>query len=760
MASYNEFVMTSIMEEEVASMSGGQYFSEAYVSYPDSSEFSNTTLTYISPDHVGWSEETLPNIVVFSFDMDYNAMIMEKSPFGTYIANTVILNPDILEDVLSKITIESVTITRKRVDVEEAAVEIVTGTPGGVGILDPAAEQDTDAILGEQWTVMHNDTSIALHATGKLFATIEEVQMITADGTYAGYSSFMVNDFQFPDEGEYEYEVKVSFSDLIGEYLASLLEVVASSVGKLEEYFAEALYTCSFDSTWGAFAEFFVEYQLQRYGTLDVAEQNADGSWPESSLALESMEDASLAPWICPVVTFLQASQYFSIEAVSTAAFTEVANALYYDLNPNTATPTSISEVITVLQEFIYLQLETYDLGSSLPVHLAGFSAGASEGEVAAATVNVYATLDGHAYGNSADISNTYGSLWDKNEGNYSSYRTITRSEYINRINRETSKYFADFPANGSDPITNINKYKTAYLTPQTITTANGAVNTNPNGKGNWNPSEYRNAALNIVLAKMDLSSAGFSSTSTENVGASILEQSGISVRLASDGSTVNPMASKAYVDVKKLLTKDTNLSTDKTRTPAEKDQTTSKQQISMSTLAMSIASQFAASGISDGNINDIGTMAFDAKYSTHRKIKNYDTSVVGNVTEEEGIGSLMALPQQIKSLFKSNSSVARVNWHSMNSDPISSCITSAIFELNYFNIYEVYVMHSYESSETGNNLMANPVWSLLDSDTFYGLGAGKYLCKISKYQNQALGMGSDTLYDIPNTDGYFWLEI
>jgi hypothetical protein len=152
--------------------------------------------------------------------------------------------------------------------------------------------------------------------------------------------------------------------------------------------------------------------------------------------------------------------------------------------------------------------------------------------------------------------------------------------------------------------------------------------------------------------------------------------------------------------------------------------------------------------------------MAFDAKYSTHRKIKNYDTSVVGNVTEEEGIGSLMALPQQIKSLFKSNSSVARVNWHSMNSDPISSCITSAIFELNYFNIYEVYVMHSYESSETGNNLMANPVWSLLDSDTFYGLGAGKYLCKISKYQNQALGMGSDTLYDIPNTDGYFWLEI
>ena len=174
----------------------------------------------------------------------------------------------------------------------------------------------------------------------------------------------------------------------------------------------------------------------------------------------------------------------------------------------------------------------------------------------------------------------------------------------------------------------------------------------------------------------------------------------------------------------------------------------------------MSIATQMAASGISDGNIGDIGTMPFDSKYLTHRKIKNYDTSNVGNVTEVDGIGDLMALPQQIKSLFKANESVARVNWHSMNSDAVASSITSAIFELNYFNIYEVHVLHSYENSETGNNLMANPVWSLLDSDTFYGLGAGKYLCKISKYQNQALGMGSDTLYDIPNTDGYFWLEI
>ena len=751
MASYKEFEISSFLAEDITTISDGQYFSEAYVSYPDYDSFSTTLAGQISPEAVGSDPDTFPNTVFFSFDIDYDNLVREKSPFANYIANTVSFNPDILEDVLSKITLESVTIYRVRVDVEgEEEVEIVTGTPGGVGVLDAGAEQDTDAIFGEQWSIMQNETDMMLHATGQLKATIEELKMMTADGRYAGYSTFMVNDFNFPDTGEYRYKVKVSFSDLIGVFLADLLAIVATSVGKLEEYYAEALYTCSFDSSYGAFAEFFVEYQLQRYGTLLGTEFGA----------LESVEDASLAPWICPVVTFLQTSQYFATEAVSATAYAEVAAALYYDLIPTTATPTSISEVITVLQEFISTQLETYDLGLSLPAPLTGFSAGASEGAVPALNVNVYTTLSGYAYGNSVDISDTFGSMWDKNEGNYSSYRTITKSEYINRINRETSKYFAEFPANGTDPITNIDKYKTAYLTPQTVTTANGTINTNPNGKGNWNSSEYRNAALNIVLAKMDNSSTGLSSTSTDNVGASILEQSGISVRLASDGSTVNPATSKAYVDVKKLLTKDTNLSTDKTRTPAEKDQTTSKQQISMSTLAMSIASQFAASGISDGNINDIGTMAFDAKYSTHRKIKNYDTSVVGNVTEEEGIGSLMALPQQIKSLFKSNSSVARVNWHSMNSDPISSCITSAIFELNYFNIYEVYVMHSYESSETGNNLMANPVWSLLDSDTFYGLGAGKYLCKISKYQNQALGMGSDTLYDIPNTDGYFWLEI
>ena len=755
MAAYKEFEVSSFVIDDITTISDGQYFSEAYVSYPDYDSFSSTLQSQISPEAIGSDPDTFPNTVFFSFDMDYDTLIREKSPFAKYIANTVSFNPDILEDILSRITLESITIHRVRVDVEgEEEVEIVTGTPSGTGILVDAME--SDSIFGEKWTVMTNGGILDINA-GRLLATVEELKMMTADGRYAGYSSFMVNDYDFPDAGQYEYKVEVRLSDSIGEYLAELLAIVATSIGKLEEYHAEALYTCSFDSAYGKFAEFFIDFQLQRYGTLVVTGQDAAGF---DRLDLASLEDASLAPWVCPIITFLQASQYFATEAVSTEAFTDVSNALYYDLNPQTATPTSISEVITILQEFITMQLSEYDLGLSLPYSLVGFSAGASEGAVAVRDVGVFTTLSGYAYARSEDISDTFGSMWDKNEGLYSSYRTITKSEYIGRINRETSKYFAQFPANGNDPITNIDKYKTAYMTPQTITTGGGTVNTNPAGKGNWNSAEYRDAALNIVLSKMDNSSTGLSSTSTDNVGASILEQSGISVKLASDGRTINPVTSKAYVDVKNFLTKDTKLSTDKTRTPAEKDQTTGTPPPDMSAFAMSIATQMAASGISDGNIGDIGTMPFDNKYLTHRKIKNYDTSNVGNVTEVDGIGDLMALPQQIKSLFKANESVARVNWHSMNSDAVASSITSAIFELNYFNIYEVHVLHSYENSETGNNLMANPVWSLLDSDTFYGLGAGKYLCKISKYQNQALGMGSDTLYDIPNTDGYFWLEI
>jgi len=744
---WQNIIIDESVLDDLGEFTEGGYFSEAYVSYPDYNSIDSTTLDQLDPD-VGYKEENLPNIVFFSFDMDYNTMITEKSPFASYIQSTVSLNPDILGDVLSKITLESVTITRKRVDVDEDDVEIVVGTPGGTGILEPEDEQNPDAIFGEKWTTMQNDAAMALHNTGTLLATIEEVQMLTVDGRYAGYSTFMVNDFDFPDEGQYEYEVKVSFSDLIGEYLADILAIVAASIGKLEEYQAEALYTCSFDSAWGAFAEFFVDYQLQRYASI-----SAGG-------AFDDTESASQAPWVCPVVTFLQASQYFSTEAVSTAAYAEVANSLYYDLSPLTATPTSILEVINMLQEFIDMQVSEYGLNLSIAELAEGYSAGASEGWPVEVILNVYGTLAGYAYGNSVAISNNYGSMWDMSEGRYSSYRTITKSEYINRINRETSKYFAEFPENGADPITNIDKYKTAYLTPQTITTAGVTLNTNPKGMGNWNSSDYRNAALNIVLAKMDKSSAAANGASTDNVGASVLERSGISVRLASDGSKVNPVTSKAYVDVKSLLTKDTKLSTDKTRTPAEKDQQHVSKNINVSAFAMAIASQLMASGISDGNINDIGTKPFDVKYLTHRKIKNYDTSTVGNVTEEEGIGDLMALPQQIKSLFKANKSVARVNWHSMNADAISSCITSAIFELNYFNVYAVYVLESYEASEEGSPLMLNPVWSLLDSDTFYGLGAGKYLCKISKYQNQALGMGSNTLYDIPNTDGYFWLEV
>ena len=168
MASYKEFEISSFVAEDITTISDGQYFSEAYVSYPDYDSFSTTLAGQISPEAVGSDPDTFPNTVFFSFDMDYDTLIREKSPFANYIANTVSFNPDILEDVLSKITLESVTIYRVRVDVEgEEEVEIVTGTPGGVGVLDAGAEQDTDAIFGEQWSIMQNETDIALHATGQ-----------------------------------------------------------------------------------------------------------------------------------------------------------------------------------------------------------------------------------------------------------------------------------------------------------------------------------------------------------------------------------------------------------------------------------------------------------------------------------------------------------------------------------------------------------------------------------------------------------------
>lgn len=122
------------------------------------------------------------------------------------------------------------------------------------------------------------------------------------------------------------------------------------------------------------------------------------------------------------------------------------------------------------------------------------------------------------------------------------------------------------------------------------------------------------------------------------------------------------------------------------------------------------------------------------------------------NTTINQAISSL---PNQVKALFLSN-----VNKPAVKNSPFEAInikqIDKTAFSLDYEMLNTILVLIGFQQDEQGFPLPNSPVWAPLTPARF-NLGIGKsLLCKMRPYENSLIGIEKSRIFDLPIFDEYF----
>ena len=123
---------------------------------------------------------------------------------------------------------------------------------------------------------------------------------------------------------------------------------------------------------------------------------------------------------------------------------------------------------------------------------------------------------------------------------------------------------------------------------------------------------------------------------------------------------------------------------------------------------------------------------------------------------------ALKMLPNQISSLFLSDSAAVKNNWQEYKKEGIdfsSSDETSLMFLYNYSTLFYVEYQDGYKKNKDGKSMINNPVWKTMSSRAVIRVQAGEILlCRLVKYENHEMGIEHPKILDLPIIDEYFFL--
>ena len=117
-------------------------------------------------------------------------------------------------------------------------------------------------------------------------------------------------------------------------------------------------------------------------------------------------------------------------------------------------------------------------------------------------------------------------------------------------------------------------------------------------------------------------------------------------------------------------------------------------------------------------------------------------------------------VPNQIRSLMLGQSDGVVNKWSDTDIDLIKDVDTSEYYRYNYDMISQVEVFTGYTTNSKGVSLMMSPKWTLLKSKHLNNIKRKNVLlCRIRKYTNQILGVGTSDGIDIKSFDEYFLIS-
>mgnify|MGYP003627209963 FL=1 len=613
----------------------------------------------------------------FVFDFDVLSALKQTSLGSIFSRN---IAPAVKNEILSIVKILSMEVVRNRVDVQEDSVVIASSSqPGALSLLAPSKHMIRD----------RNKVD------GILLGSICEMNMQGA----SEIRTFSGMDYSLPQEGKYEYTIKILISDAISDYLSSKLSSL-NLASKEASNWAEKIQGPNYSDT--------SRKTFSYNGSRAIRKELKQGITPVESAMATYSEIAG--------------------DVFAVASATEIVNIMYPMVDSSKGSPDGVAAVIAVIKSLENKMSKL--LGSSISIGQVstekgvGISGARSKG----APPEFERTFSDQLLDTSdAGTGYTFINRTPSDKG----VSVLSTTAYNKRIKNEISAYsdkeIVSSPPDITDNInlsslkvsslTNITKNLPTYLTPSSINVGGETFDLSMTKKWHDTTAKTASEALRTHAQKAGTSSGYLQFLGALGVTCEILNNKKI------DGGTfeVDSVDNGSVFSTTDNFTSK-NIEVQSSPWPNELETAATND------IASSIAPTFTVTS---------------ADTIDSQKLSLFDGADNVSALESLSLSEIQGLPAQVKCLFLSNSKDTKQNWFEL---------PEATLDVSFNSIARVEALF-YKKDSKGNSA---PEWSPLTESQINNLRDSSIRCRVVNYSNSKLGIGQKDDMSAPILNSQF----
>ena len=394
----------------------------------------------------------------FVFTFNYLDFLKNESQFGLLYEN----NSDTRNEIFSYSKIKSLKVFRRRVTTNGLFNTVGVETSG-----DNFKANPYDTSVEVPYLVAQTSDSGFYSATprvkrdknGNKIGSVREIRLKKHD---SDLRSFAVSDFSADSltDGTYKYSVEITVEDGALSFMRDQIKKIRSAIDEMSVYGEIASSHGYYDSKSGRFREALLKYYTSKTVTYDKF------------------------PWILPLAVFVNVVGLLSeTNTIDTALYKR----LFSMINPRTGSPEGIAAVVSLMEQ-VAAVVESA-VGDSNKIQKRSQKAGSLSTAKKQSFLKAEKMFPNLL---NSEVPRSYGLdfLGLQSRNDYAGPKSITVSDYGDRLIRENIKYFSPSPTLFSDPIASpmidvgeasaapseivdgiqdFSTYSPAYLTPVTI---------------------------------------------------------------------------------------------------------------------------------------------------------------------------------------------------------------------------------------------------------------------------------------------------
>ena len=612
---------------------------------------------------------------------------------------------------------------------------------------------------------------------------IKEIDLLNAQQM----RTFSCTDFSMANvtDGEFQYSVEIELEDGTITYILNLLKKLKDQKQDLLKYYNLASRPNHYDAVTNKFKKRFLDQNSVDYPNLTDDEIN---NGPNISRQKRFKKTLADAPWNRSIVILMEVlGAVTNLSSLSNRQLEFAASSLHAMVNPLTGTPDGIEALIR-LYEHAESNIRK-SISSQTLIRLGDVTLGQTEVDPGVkSSLNkerfkravISVKKDFHETFAASTLKGVSYDFLGGNKLNRGGMREVPLDFLSRRIRQENGKYFSGDLKQSTDPLLDLKQTEFSYLSPAKVNYDVGSLDLLSAGKSLWNREGYNKASLALSAINLNPSTVG----PTTPLGSAALYNGESDIQnvlsegiLATNNITIEPTVSTSRVgasieatEPEEILGENTNREltkqvTTQNSTQDEKERNDEQERKRKEDgRSLSPVNNIFVQKILNKKNKDFFAIARDKGIAAG--LAGFDTRKSNNIIEKlyrtktNGDIKVRNLPNQIKSLFLSNSPQTANKWFDADIDFLLNPETLEMFRYNFFTLQRIEYLDGFEVTESDGAQITKPIFRTMDPRRIPLRRGTTILCKMVTYKNNLVYAGIPDELKAPILDEYFLLRI